>query len=215
VRVDDVVHPPEQNHHHQQQQQQRSQPMQKMQSFYDGWRIIREVVQSPVKMDTDPRLYDMPHEDCKFRIDAYLEGEHGDDRELFYTNFATGASVVEVGMADVDAKPTPFTAPAGTLHEIPIQRYIQLVLEQAPHAEEARAHDNTISVDVLPCHTAAAAVTRMGNGAMNTVYENHFLLGKFDIGSWRILSRTSTPHRYPGGKKNAPMKEEPTPPGFV
>ena len=61
--------------------------------------------------------------------------------------------------------------------------------------EEEGAH----VADVLPCQTAAAATVHVGNGARDTVFTDHLLLGRDEREDWRILDKVFAPRPWPTG----------------
>ncbi|CAB9526048.1 expressed unknown protein [Seminavis robusta] len=164
----------------------------------DGWRIVREVISAggrnyPSKSFTS----------VKSSVLSYLDVEHGgglDDKEHAETIFADQASLLTVGSSDHET-PQDWQAPAGHFLEIPMTTYLDGVLTQTMHGFEASQHDDIVSIDVLPCGNAAAAVVRVGNGNQSQVFEDHLLLGRSkgveDWNYWRILSKTFSPHPWP------------------
>ncbi|CAB9528280.1 expressed unknown protein [Seminavis robusta] len=107
---------------------------------------------------------------------------------------------IDGGSSDHET-PQDWQAPAGHFLEIPMTTYLDGVLTQTIHGFEASQHDDIVSIDVLPCGNAAAAVVRVGNGNQSQVFEDHLLLGRSkgveDWNYWRILSKTFSPHPWP------------------
>ena len=156
-------------------------------SVMDGWKIVRQV-QVPATSSALAASLEQT-------LQLYLQIEHGGgaaDYEHAQRLFAPQSSLVAVGMADHD---DPWSAPAGTLLEIPLEVYLEGVKQQTPHDIAARKQDAIVSVDV--CGPVASAVVRVGNGAQTLVFEDHLLLGQTSSGTWKILSKTFSPQAWP------------------
>ena len=82
---------------------------------------------------------------------------------------------------------------------MPLAEYLAGGAAQAAHAPEAAAHDAVATLDVLPCQTAAAATVHVGNGARDTVFTDHLLLGRDEREDWRILDKVFAPRPWPTG----------------
>ena len=182
---------------------------------HDGWQIMREVVgNEPNALPTRPSVAsaDTALSDVRGLLAAYIGIEHGGgaaDCELAASLFSERAALLSVGTAaigpdDEGGRSDPWSAPAGALLEIPLATYLDGVASQRPHADGARAHDQIVSIDILPCHTAASATVHVGNGSMDTVFVDHLLLAKAQPtadgvlhGGWRVLSKTFAPRPWP------------------
>lgn len=175
----------------------------------DGWVIVREVA-CPIG-STGKASHQSSSSDMISLIQClqdYLNIEHGggiDD----YTKakkqlFAPQASLLTVGMAPSDQMPTDWSAPVGTLLEIPLDTYLEGVKTQTPHHPSSRYQDAIVQIDMTTTTTggggedvaAAAAIVRVGNGARTLVFVDHLLLGKQGKSGWKILSKTFSPQLW-------------------
>lgn len=165
----------------------------------DGWHIVRELVgsgsNSSVSNQHDAIV------SIHQVLQDYLSIEHGGGRDDCHRAeqvvFAPQASLVSVGIAPMDEPLSDWSAPAGSCLEISLDTYLQSVESQSPHGTESKRHDAIVSVDVLPCQTAASAIVHVGNGACTLLFCDHLLLGKFDNTTWKILSKTFSPRLWP------------------
>ena len=180
-------------------------------SLNDGWTILREVQVPTVQSlgDKNDNATSNPQDSIlslQQTLKQYLRIEHGGGVSDFANAtrlFAPQSSLLAVGMADVDKEPpSAWSAPAGTLLEIPLSTYLEGVKTQTPHVAASTTHDCIATVDVSGC--AAMAVVRVGNGAQTLVFEDHLLLGQQQSSSsanaggvWKILSKTFSPQVWP------------------
>jgi hypothetical protein len=167
----------------------------------DGWHVLREVVGGSVMGSTS--LEDFPT--LSQTLSDYLSVEHGGgptDKQRATDLFAPQSSLITVGTADPDNSPSEWSALAGTLLEISLETYLNGVESQTPHGPESQAQDMIVSMDILPCQTAAAVTVHVGNGACTNVFVDHLLLGKRsnDDDKWCILSKTFAARHWPSSK---------------
>jgi hypothetical protein len=167
----------------------------------DGWHVLREVVGGSVMGSTS--LEDFPT--LSQTLSDYLSVEHGGgptDKQRATDLFAPQSSLITVGVADPDNSPSEWSALAGTLLEISLETYLNGVESQTPHGPESQAQDMIVSMDILPCQTAAAVTVHVGNGACTNVFVDHLLLGKRsnDDDKWCILSKTFAARHWPSSK---------------
>jgi hypothetical protein len=160
----------------------------------DGWHILREVIGGTSTSQDHGSIASICHV-----LQNYLAVEHGGGEEgkrKAQDVFAPQASLLAVGTASpVDETPSDWSAPSGSLLEIPLDTYLEGVGSQSPHSTASKVHDSIVQVDVLG-EVAAAATVHVGNGAQTTVYVDHLLLG-FHANQWKILSKTFTPRVWP------------------
>ena len=175
----------------------------------DGWVIVREVA-CPIGSNGNSSNPSSSSSDLVSLIQClqeYLNVEHGggvDD----YTKakeelFAPQATLLTVGMAPSDKAPTDWSAPVGTLLEIPLDIYLEGVKTQTPHHASSRYHDAIVQIDMTKTWTStgedvavAAATVKVGNGARTLVFVDHLLLGKHGTSGWKILSKTFSPQLW-------------------
>ena len=165
----------------------------------DGWLILREVVvPSETTSSKDP--FGSLHQ----TIQTYLDVEHGGgsiSRAKAEDIFSPNASLIAVGNLPHDEEPTTWTAPTGSLLEIPLSAYLEGVDTQHPHAPTCRTHDAILSLDVSGL--AAVATVRVGNGAQTQVFDDILLLGRKEdkdeesSGGWCILSKIFSTKNWP------------------
>ena len=159
----------------------------------DGWTIVREV-----QVDQAIKAKNNSMASLQQTLQQYLKIEHGGG-VVDYTDatrlFAPRSSLLAVGMAAPDEEVSAWSAPAGSLLEIPLDTYLDGVKSQTPHADEAAAQDEICVVDVNG--NAASAIVRVGNGGRTLVFEDHLLLGQSQGGVWKILSKTFSPQSWP------------------
>jgi hypothetical protein len=155
-------------------------------------------------------------------VQMYFQVEHGGgaaDAAIAQNLFASdpSTSLLTVGIAapvmvdndnddnnDPPSLATDWSAPAGSLLEIPLATYLHGVRTQTPHGRAAWSRDEIMAIRVLPCQTAAAVELRVGNSSADTVFHDHLLLGKQQppmnhhgdddrssslSSSWKILSK--------------------------
>jgi hypothetical protein len=187
----------------------------------DGWHILREVVGGNVEGSSSSTTTSL---DSGFPSLAktlggdYFSMEHGgggpaDHKQRAMDLFSSAphqqSSLITVGVADPDDSSSSewWSAPAGTFLGISLEKYLEGVLEhqQAPHGPESKTQDAIVSMDILPCQTAAAATVHVGNGACTNVFVNHLLLGKRNDSDdeddkWCILSKTFSVRHWPSTK---------------
>jgi Putative lumazine-binding len=200
----------------------------------DGWVILRELIaSSPTKNHHHHHHHNHDHHNHDHHnhhkeenavgpesspaddmisliqcLQTYLDIEHGGgetDYQRACQLFSPHASLLTVGMAPVDQEPTQWSAPVGTLLEIPRETYLESVQNQHPHSAGSRRHDAILQVDLTPggatAAATAAATVRVGNGAQTMVFVDHLLLGKEGNnkdGDWKILSKTFSPQLWKG-----------------
>ncbi len=178
---------------------------------HDGWQIVREVV--GVAPSATPAPSRDPHRaghaaDIELVSEAvrrYLEIEHGggaEHRRLAQSLFHPECALLAVGEAAPDEPAGAWSAPAGSLLEVPLSAYLETVAAQAAHAAEATKHDAISSIEMLRGGGVACATVRVGNGEMSRVYEDHLLLATVAdapgaAGEWRIISKTFAPRPWP------------------
>jgi hypothetical protein len=175
----------------------------------DGWHILREVIGGTPSSSTtsnegkDSNLFSSLHE----TLHRYLSIEHGgglEDREQAERLFCPHASLLAVGTAPEDEPPTDWSAPVGSLLEIPRTTYLEGVASRTPHSPKSARHDSILHMDVLPCQTAAAATVTVGNAAQTAVFVDHLLLGRHqeeeEQTAWRVLSKTFAPSLWPSNR---------------
>jgi hypothetical protein len=152
--------------------------------------------------------------DIEQLVQMYFQVEHGGGAAdaVIAQNLFASDPLLTVGIAapvvvDDNDDPLPpatdWSAPAGSLLEIPLATYLHGVRTQTPHGRAAWSRDEIMAIRVLPCQTAAAVELRVGNGAADTVFHDHLLLGKQPLphhhgeddrsssssSSWKILSK--------------------------
>jgi hypothetical protein len=167
----------------------------------DGWHILREVVGGKVQGSIRVEEFSTLSQ----TLSDYLSVEHGGgpaDKQRATDLFAPQSSLTTVGAADPDDPPSEWSAPAGTFLEISLECYLRGVESQTPHGSESQTQDAIVSMDILPCQTAAAATVHVGNGACTNVFVDHLLLGKTNNhdDEWCILSKTFAARHWPSRK---------------
>jgi hypothetical protein len=135
-------------------------------------------------------------------------GGGGDKKEQQPSTFTTTTTTSTNGSSSSSSNSSsshnnPWEAPAGHFLEIPLATYLEGVMTQTIHGNEASHHDEICRIDIMPCGIAAAAVVRVGNGTQTRIFEDHLLLGRSSTTTtsqsddWRILSKTFSPHSWP------------------
>lgn len=169
----------------------------------DGWVLVQEVVMSSMEHE-DMESAASSWRSLQSAILSYLDIEHGGGAKSHETAnllFHPDSKLQSVGIDDIDAAPTPWTAPVGSLVEIPLSAYLEGVQSQSPHSAEAKSHDAIITIDYSTGSNAAAAVVRVGNGAQTMVFEDHLLFGRNTENSaaneWSILAKTFSSQAWP------------------
>jgi Putative lumazine-binding len=167
----------------------------------DGWLILREIV---VPSETTKKASKDSFGSLNQTIQTYLDVEHGGgpiSRAKAEDIFSPNASLIAVGNLPQDEVPTQWTAPSGSLLEIPLSTYLEGVETQHPHSSTCRTHDAVLSLDVSGF--AAVATVRVGNGAQIQLFDDILLFGKKDdnddesSGGWRILSKIFSTKSWP------------------
>ena len=100
--------------------------------------------------------------------------------------------------ARADAPPSAWAAPAGELPCASRAEHLAAPRRRRPTRPGGR-HDAVATLEVLPCQTAAAATVHVGNGARDTVFTDHLLLGRDESEDWRILCKVFAPRPWPEG----------------
>ncbi|KAL3907278.1 MAG: hypothetical protein SGILL_008939, partial [Bacillariaceae sp.] len=171
----------------------------------DGWVLVQEVVMmtsnTPESMDASTTSW----QSLQSAIRTYLDIEHGGGDKSYEkakTLFHKDAKLLSVGIDEVDSAPTTWTAPVGSLVEIPLSAYLEGVQSQSPHSEYAKSQDAIVAIDYSTGANAAAAVVRVGNGAQTMVFEDHLLFGRnynnnHSSEEWSILSKTFSSQAWP------------------
>ncbi|KAG7352199.1 putative lumazine-binding protein [Nitzschia inconspicua] len=157
----------------------------------DGWILVQEVEVVAIE-EEDQHMSSSAWTNLHSTLVTYLNIEHGGGEQSYQqakSLFHQDAKLISVGIDDVDATPTQWTAPVGSLVEIPLEAYLDGVQSQTPHSESAKSQDAIVSIDYTTGTNAAAATVRVGNGAQTLVFEDHLLLGRTGD-EWRILSKT-------------------------
>jgi len=160
------------------------------------WRIIREVQTSAITSATSASSFSAVEK----TIQEYLQVEHGggnEDVKRATRLFHPHANLTTVGMADVNAASSAWSAPAGAYLEISLDTYMAGVDDQTPHDGAAAAQDAIVSIDVTGA--AAVAVVRVGNGAQTMVFEDILLLGQSQSAAsgYQILSKSFSSQAWP------------------
>ena len=168
----------------------------------DGWVLVQEVVMTMKDEDVDSTASALSS--LQASILNYLAIEHGGGEASYQAAkslFHPDSKLSSVGIDDINASPTQWTAPVGSLVEIPLSAYLEGVKSQSPHSELAKSQDAIINIDFSTGTNAAAAVVRVGNGAQTMVFEDHLLFGRTTSGSasdkWCILSKTFSSQAWP------------------
>lgn len=164
----------------------------------DGWCIVREVVQSNCDTATEPKNGTSWITTLPAALHDYLSIEHGGGladgnkaKQLFHPE----ASLASVGTASVDDSPSDWSSPSGSLLDISLNTYFKGIQSQTPHGEECKAYDAIVQLDTI-APSAAAATVRVGNGACDTLFVDHLLLGHHED-RWRILCKVFSCRPYP------------------
>jgi hypothetical protein len=160
----------------------------------DGWHILREVIGGGTSQD-----HGSIASICQV-LQNYLAIEHGggkEDARKAQDLFAPQASLLGVGTSPLDETPSSdcWSAPSGSLLEIPLDTYLEGVASQSPHSTKSKVKDSIVQVDIMG--EAAAATVHVGNGAQTTIFVDHLLLGCHANNQWKILSKTFTPRVWP------------------
>ena len=95
----------------------------------------------------------------------------------------------------------------GLLLEISLSSYLARIASQSPHPVEMSSHDAVVGIDLLPCHTAAAATVHVGatqpgddGDVARCLHVDHLLLARSGgDGAWKIVSKTFAPRPWPSG----------------
>lgn len=180
---------------------------------HDGWQIVRELVcsaRTPVTASSNSEQAGAAMPSIRALLASYLQVEHGGgaaDRALAENLFDERAGFVAVGSSEAYERPGEWTAPAGSLLEISLSSYLARIASQSPHPVEMSSHDAVVGIDLLPCHTAAAATVHVGatqpgddgDGA-RCLHVDHLLLARSGgDGAWKIVSKTFAPRPWPSG----------------
>lgn len=164
----------------------------------DGWCIVREVVEgnnsTTMKRQNDTSwITTLPS-----ALYDYLSIEHGGGltdsnkaRELFDPE----ASLTSVGIASLDDPSNDWSSPSGSILNISLNTYLKGVETQTPHGEESKVYDAIVQLDTI-ASLAAAATIHVGNGACDTLFVDHLLLG-YHEDRWRILGKVFSCRPYP------------------
>lgn len=156
----------------------------------DGWILTQEVVAE--QEDGEP-ISSTALSNLQWALLKYLDVEHGGGKESYQMAkrlFHPDSKLMSVGIDDVEAAPTQWTAPVGSLVVVPLEVYLDGVQSQLPHARVAKSRDRIVKIDHITGTNAAAATVRVGNGAQTLVFEDLLLLGMAADGEWQILSKT-------------------------
>lgn len=159
-------------------------------SAHDGWQIVCELV--GLAADEAPALADHPDHPAHGAglalasdlVQRYLALEHVDPQRAASRGaklgsagiFHPGASLLSVGEAPHDEAPAAWSAPAGSLLEVPLATYLAAAAAQAPHAPASSSVDAVASVEMLAGGGVACATVRVGNESRTRVFEDHLML---------------------------------------
>jgi hypothetical protein len=168
----------------------------------DGWVLVQEVVMKTEQQDVVSATSSW--QSLQSAILTYFDIEHGGgdkSHQAAKALFHPESKLLSVGIDKIDAAPTQWTGPVGSLVEIPLNAYLDGVLSQLPHSAKVKAQDTIITIDYSTGANAAAVVIRVGNGAQTMVFEDHLLFGynmeDNTADKWCILAKTFSSQAWP------------------